>query len=135
MKKATTIGAKAFMGCEELVCIDDYTVEGITKKVLWVVAEDIKTEAFSGCKKLVYVYFQNAKTVEDKILYGTTALREVKFDKAFTSGTVKASNDTFGAATNIILYVAADQVGVDGKKLSIKDGVANNSITFASIEQ
>lgn len=135
LKKATTIGAKAFMGCEELLCKDDYTVEGITKKVLWVVAEDIKTEAFSGCKKLVYVYFQNAKTVEDKILYGTTALREVKFDKAFTSGTVKASNDTFGTATNIILYVAADQVGVDGKKLSIKDGVANNSITFASIEQ
>lgn len=136
LKKATTIGAKAFMGCKELVCIDDYTVEGITKKVLWIVAEDIKTEAFSGCEKLVYVYFQNAKTIEDKILYKTTALREVKFDKAFTSGTVKATNVTFGDdASNIILYVAADQVGVDGKKLSIKDGATGNSIEFASIEQ
>ncbi|GEM_PF-2090130 len=135
LKKATTIGAKAFKGCVELECLDDYTVEGITKKVLWVVAEDIKTEAFSGCAKLAYVYFQHAKTIEDLILFGTTSLKEVKFDNAFTSGTVKAGDNTFGTASNIILYVSAAQEGVDGKNLSIKDGVDNNSITFSSIEQ
>lgn len=109
---ATAIGEQAFKGCAALYGVQD-PAEG-NKKIMYVGATTIPTGAFEDCKALEYVHFMEATSFADDILKGCTggsALKEIKFKKAFTlDSSVSYTAATFGNNTGVVkLFINPNQ--------------------------
>lgn len=130
LSQVTKLGKQAFMGATKLVSANKNT------QILTVGAEKIAESAFENTK-VVMVDFANATSFEKDILKGTGAtLKQVRFLKKFTVANGNSATywtTTFGAATNVNLFVADGQSYVSSNKLQLPYKIGSAAVAYEDV--